>query len=108
MNTKEILATLRAERDKLDKAITALEALGETPQASTKASVNTTKSTASKPKKRVMSAAGRKRIAEAQRARWAARKTSKTAASEKKEATPTGTAQRRVVRVKNAPERLKA
>jgi hypothetical protein len=108
MNTKEILATLRAERDKLDKAITALEALGETSLASTNAGDKTAKGTASKPKKRVMSAAGRKRIAEAQRARWAARKASEKTATEIKKATSTGTAQRRVVRVKNARERVKA
>jgi hypothetical protein len=58
MNTKEILATLRAERDKLDKAITALEALAETPPASTKANEKATKGAAGKPKKRAMRLAG--------------------------------------------------
>jgi hypothetical protein len=74
MNTKEILANLRAERDKLDKAIAAIEALAEAPMTLTKTVSEAAKSADSKPKKRVMSAAGRKRIAEAQRARWAAKK----------------------------------
>ena len=81
MNTKEILASLRAERDKLNKAITAVETLAEAPPSSAKANNKATTSAAGKPKKRVMSAAGRKRISEAQRARWAAKKASeKTAA----------------------------
>ena len=37
MNTKKILANLRTERDRLNQAITALEALAEMPPASTKA-----------------------------------------------------------------------
>ncbi len=49
MNSKEILANPRAERDKLDKAITAIEALAETPSASTKANDEATKSEAGGP-----------------------------------------------------------
>lgn len=74
MNTKEILAALRADRSKLDKAIAAIEALAGVPMVSTTPVGRTTKDAVSKPKKRVMSAAGRRRIAEAQSARWAAKK----------------------------------
>ncbi len=107
MNTKEILANLWAERDKLDKAIAALEALAETPPAS-KANDKATKGAAGKPKKRVMSAAGRKRIAEAQRARWAAKKASEKNAAEVKKSLQAGTSQGGSVRVRNARKRGKA
>ena len=78
MNTKAILANLRVQCEKLDKAITALEALAEAPAASTKTNDKATKGSAGKPKKRVMSAAGKRRITEAQRARWAAKKAAKS------------------------------
>lgn len=54
MNTREILATLEAERDRLDKAISALQG---TPRAR---------------RARKMSAEARKRISEATKKRWAA------------------------------------
>ena len=105
MDTSTILAVLRAERDQIDSAIAALEALGDgasavrsTPKA---AQVKTTPTKG----KRVLSAASRKKMAEAAKQRWAAKK-----AAEKKPAakapvakkvaarkTATKTAKKRVV-----------
>jgi hypothetical protein len=63
MNTHEILAALEAERDRLDKAISALQRTTPARRA------------------RRMSAEGRKRISEATKKRWAAwrKKNKKTA-----------------------------
>jgi hypothetical protein len=80
MNTTEIVQQLRAERDKLDAAIQALEGVGD--GAATKRR-GRPPGTANKPaagrprKKRTMSAAARKRISEAMRQRWAATKKGK-------------------------------
>jgi hypothetical protein len=81
MDTSTILAVLRAERDQIDSAIAALEALGDgasavrsTPKA---AQVKTTPTKG----KRVLSAASRKKMADAAKQRWAAKK-----AAEKKPA----------------------
>jgi hypothetical protein len=56
MNIASIVAQLKSERDRLDKAIEALSGLGGTGRASGG--------------KRVLSAAARARIAQAQRERW--------------------------------------
>jgi hypothetical protein len=73
MDIKTILSELRSERQRLDQAISALEGLDgagvrpRTPQA-----------VAQRPQKArkrgAMSAAGRKRISEMMKARWAARR----------------------------------
>ena len=63
MQIEKIVAELKAERSRLDKAIAALEGLS---------SVNGRRSVAKKRKK--MSAAARKRISRAMKARWAAAK----------------------------------
>jgi hypothetical protein len=81
MNVNEILQQLRQERGRLDAAIQALEGMegqgkrrGRPPGSGNKPS---TKTTAGAPKKRrTMSAAARKRIAEGMRKRWAAAKKS--------------------------------
>ncbi len=65
MDTNRILAELRAERQRIDQAITALESLNHT-HPSTR--------TAASPKRRHMSAAGRKAISDAAKAMWAERK----------------------------------
>ena len=67
MKIPEILGQLRLERDRLDGAITALESL--------------TGSKRKRSVKRLMSAAGRARIAAAQRARWAKVKKLKSGSS---------------------------
>jgi len=54
-----VIEQLRAERDKLDRAIAALSGVGES------------KSGTRRRGRRRLSAAARKRIADAQRARWA-------------------------------------
>jgi hypothetical protein len=56
-NLTEIIKQLEAERGRIDAAIRALRGVGTVP--------------ATKGKRRTMSAAGRARIAAAQRARWA-------------------------------------
>lgn len=86
MDTKSILTDLRSERDRLDQAIAALEALGATAPAKRGRKPATTPTM---PKKRTMSATGRKRIAAAQRARWAAKR-----AAEKKAAAKTPVAKK--------------
>jgi hypothetical protein len=63
-----VLAELRQERDKLDRAIAALSGVPETRGRTVKTG------------KRKLSAAARKRIADAQRARWAKFKAKKKAA----------------------------
>jgi hypothetical protein len=79
MNLTQIVEQLRAERNRLDAAIEALEGVGSgtsapkrrrgrPPGSRNQAATNRT------PGRRPMSAAARKRIAEAMRKRWAARK----------------------------------
>ncbi len=65
MDTNRILVELRAERQRIDQAITALESLDHAGVF--------TRRTAS-PKRRHMSAAGRKAISDAAKAMWAERK----------------------------------
>jgi hypothetical protein len=58
MSIDQIVTELKAERDRIDAAIKALTALTVAPRINPRV-------------KRTMSAAGRRRIAAAQRARWA-------------------------------------
>jgi hypothetical protein len=71
MPTDHIVALLIAERDKLNAAIDALQGLAKKPAATA------TEPTATAPKKRKVSAAARKRMAEGQKKRWAAIKAGK-------------------------------
>lgn len=65
MNVKQILASLEAERKRIDQAIAALEALnGATPA----------KRTGPGRRRGRMSAAARKRMSKMMKARWAARR----------------------------------
>ncbi len=66
MDTNRILAELRAERQRIDEAITALESLDDHVGVSTARTAS--------PKRRRMSAAGRKAISDAAKAMWAERK----------------------------------
>jgi len=75
-NLKEIVRELEKERNRIDRAIRALRAVRSTAfpkRTPTKQSPPVTRRTvaAAVPKRRTLSAAARKRIAEAQRARWA-------------------------------------
>jgi hypothetical protein len=90
MNLSEIVVQLKDERSRLDAAIQALEGVsgasaegmtgggkrrGRPPGSANKATGRSAVSVAA-PKKRTMSAAARKRIAEGMRKRWAAAKKS--------------------------------
>jgi hypothetical protein len=70
MNITALLSQLRAERDRVDQAIAALQALDGTGQSAAPPK-------AARRGRRKMSAAARKRIAAAQKKRWAAVKASK-------------------------------
>jgi len=65
-NLESIVQQLRAERDKIDAAIRALTSLGQGSRAATKRSGGVTG-----PKRKTLSAAARRRISIAQKARWA-------------------------------------
>ena len=75
MDTAQILADLRAQRNRIDDAITALEALNGTKPLGKPATALDIK-LASPTVRRTMSPAARKKIAAALKARWAAKKTS--------------------------------
>jgi hypothetical protein len=70
MDIKPILTDLKAELNRLNQAIAALESLGGTAPATTPAAIAAPK----RGVRRRISAAGRKRISEAAKARWAARR----------------------------------
>jgi hypothetical protein len=70
MNTTKIMNELRTERKRIDQAIAALESLDGTATATTPAA----KAAPKRGGRRRMSAAGRKHISEAAKARWAARR----------------------------------
>ena len=72
MNTAKIIADLRAERDRIDDAIRALEALagaGSLPRGA-----GSKLSTSTKRGRGGISPAGRKRISEMMKKRWAERR----------------------------------
>jgi predicted transcriptional regulator len=85
MNTKAILGELKAERTRIDRAIQALESLGDAvvtrkpgrPKGGTsfEFGANVSKGRGDR---RKMSAAGRRKISEMMKARWAARRKAKT------------------------------
>jgi hypothetical protein len=70
MDTRTILADLKAELNRLNQAIAALESLDGTVTATTPTAIAAPK----RGGRRRMSAAGRKRISEAAKARWVARR----------------------------------
>jgi hypothetical protein len=77
MDILGFLTELYSERDRLNNAIAALEALNGitlSPAKSTAKAAAPTPGTQPTAKKRVISAEGRKRIADAQKARWAKKK----------------------------------
>jgi hypothetical protein len=78
MDIQSILAQLKAERQRLDSAITALEGGGSGPRRRGRPPGSGKASTASASKggrkRRHMSAAARKRISEMMKQRWAERK----------------------------------
>jgi hypothetical protein len=70
MDTKSILADLRTELNRLNQAIAALESLDGTETAPTPAA----KAVPKQSKRRGLTPAGRRRISEMMKARWAARR----------------------------------
>ncbi len=80
MNILQMLEELRSERQRLEEAILVIERLaaggarrrGRPPKWMSK--VTSVDGTATQPKKRSVSVAGRKRMAAAQKKRWAAKK----------------------------------
>jgi len=85
MDTAQVLAYLHAQRDRIVKAIAALEALGWTAAAKLTTSTATKAAAlaAIKTAKRVVSPEARQRMAEAQQKRWAKKKRAVKAAAKK-------------------------
>jgi hypothetical protein len=74
MDIQNILSNLKMERERLDRAITALEGIGSAgPRRRGRPVGSVSKSAAGRPR-RHMSAAARKRISEMMKQRWAERK----------------------------------
>lgn len=79
MNANEIVQQLRAERDRLDAAIQALEGIGgggSGKRRGRRPGSGNKPVSATRTKRRGMSPAARKRIADAMKKRWAAAKKS--------------------------------
>ena len=75
MDTRKILSELKSERDRINDAIAALEALsGREAQSATTAAKSVAAPAAGRPKKRNLTAAGRRRLSESMKKRWAERK----------------------------------
>jgi hypothetical protein len=73
MNISRILTELQAERERIEKAIAAIQALEKESAAAPSSAKTPGRKAAKAPaRKRRLSAEGRKRIAEAARRRWAA------------------------------------
>jgi anti-sigma factor RsiW len=69
LDTGRIVAELKRERDRLSQAIAALE--GQSPKAAAKRSVVPHRATHSKEKRDHLTPAGRKRLSEMMKKRWA-------------------------------------
>ena len=71
MDLRKVVSELKQERDRLDRAIAALEGISTADAIATKAASNPT---AKKAKKHGISAEGRKRLSELMKKRWAERR----------------------------------
>ena len=116
MDTAQILADLRAQRSRIDNAITALEALNGTkplgnghdlPTPLGKPAVALDVKQASQTVRRTMSPAARKKIAAAQKARWAAKKKPASPVADAKQAAPKKAVSKVAKRVISAESRKK-
>ena len=106
MDTAQILADLRAQRNRIDNAITALEALnGTKPLGKPAATLDVNQ--ASPTVRRTMSPAARKKIAAAQKARRAAKKKPGKPVTEAKQAAPKKAVTKIAKRVISAESRKK-
>ena len=80
MNTSNILAELRGERDRINQAIAALESLDSSAPHRTYKKGKKQSADAPIKRRRKMSAAARKRISDAAKKRWAEIRKAKAAA----------------------------
>ena len=87
MDTAQILADLRAQRTRIDDAIAALEALNGTKPVGEPAAAREVKEAGQKVR-RTLSPAGRRKIAAAQKARWAAKKQQAGPVTDAKQSAP--------------------
>jgi hypothetical protein len=86
LNYAQILSALRQKREQIDEAITLIQQLAESDlskPASLTGKTSTAHSRGTAPKRRQISAAGRKRIAEAAKRMWAARRAAGTTGAKK-------------------------
>jgi hypothetical protein len=74
MDTSKIISDLKSERDRIDEAITAIEALEGTVPAAPGAATPATKAAPKPPQRRGLTSAGRKRLSEMMKKRWAERR----------------------------------
>jgi hypothetical protein len=74
MDTQQILAELRVQRDRLDQAIAAIESLATGGSDVVPEAARESTQAIPKPAKRHISPEGRRRIAEAAKRRWAAQR----------------------------------
>ena len=74
MDINPILTDLKAERNRIDQAIAALESLDGTATATPRAIAVAGKAAPKQPKKRGLTPAGRRRLSAMMKARWAARR----------------------------------
>jgi len=82
-NVENVISQLEAQRSAIDRAISALrEVAGKSPLAKV-----TTPSTNGQPRKRHLSPEGRRRIIEATKKRWAAKRTNGAGTASKRTAT---------------------
>ncbi len=72
MDTRKILTELRGERDRIDRAIAALEAISQNGVKTARAVARPVAGRTTK--RRRISAAGRKRLSQMMKQRWAAQK----------------------------------
>jgi hypothetical protein len=116
MDTAQILTELRAERSRIDSAITALVALDgrkplgnghDLPTPLGKPAAARDVKHATHTVRRTMSPAARKKIAAALKARWAAKKTSTKPVADAKQATPKKVVTKTAKRVISAESRKK-
>jgi len=78
MNLGQIVSELKKERDDLNRAIAALEGIGGGRSPKGKISEKASTAQTSTKRRRGLSAAGRRRISEAMKKRWAERKSKVT------------------------------
>lgn len=86
MDTRKIIVDLKAERDRINQAIAALESLDGTAAARSGATAVAAKNAPKQPGRRGLTPAGRRKLSAMMKARWAARRkqTAKPAAKQSK------------------------